>query len=320
MNINNPIIWTLTDGSQGMISQTKGLALEFGNNVEEIVTDVMFPWSVLQPGILPVYKWIFKNKILDKKTPDILISCGRKSVYLSSFLKRNNPQLINIHIQNPKISSKNFSFIVAPNHDNFKGYNVINSIGALHHFKKKEPIKNRINTNNEDIVSCIIGGENNHYFFGKKEAKDLCKKIKDLKNYNPKIRILVITSRRTTKEIKKLFINELGSIAKIWIGGKENPYEYALYNSNFFIISSDSTSMISEASISGKPIYIYQLPFKRKSIRFIRFHKEFKKLNITKDFLSIKNLENWSYNKLNESKRIAGIIKERIIKENNESR
>ena len=56
-----------------------------------------------------------------------------------------------------------------------------------------------------------------------------------------------------------------------------------LYNSKYFIITSDSTSMISEVQLSGMPIYIYQLPFKRKSIRFERFHNEFKKLNITRD-------------------------------------
>ena len=73
--------------------------------------------------------------------------------------------------------------------------------------------------------------------------------------------------------------------------------------------------MISEASISGKPIYVYKLPLKRKSIRLERFHHEFEGLNITRDFESMNIIENWSYDKLNESKRIAGIIKERIIKE-----
>ena len=62
MNINNPKIWTLTDGSQGMISQTRGLAFELGKNIAEIKTDVFFPWNKLQPGFLPVYKWIFKYK------------------------------------------------------------------------------------------------------------------------------------------------------------------------------------------------------------------------------------------------------------------
>ena len=77
--------------------------------------------------------------------------------------------------------------------------------------------------------------------------------------------------------------------------------------------------MISEASVSGMPIYVYQLPFKRKSIRFERFHNEFKELNITRDFVTTNKFENWSYDKLNESERIAGIIKERIIEGFNES-
>ena len=316
MNIDNPKIWSLTDGSEGMISQTKGLAFELSNDVKELKTDIIFPWSKLQPGILPIYNWIFKNKI-PNNIPDIIISCGRKSVYLSIYLKKKFKKIIKIHIQNPKISSNYFSYIIAPNHDNFKGKNVINSIGALHYFKNE---KKKFDINNKNLVSCIIGGENNHYLFTLKEANNLCNKIIDLKTKNINLDFLVITSRRTSKDIKNLIKNKLDSISKIWLGEGKNPYEFALYNSSFFIITSDSTSMISEASISGMPIYVYQLPHKRISIRFDRFHSEFKKLNITRDFLSTNILENWSYDKLDESKRIAGIIKERIIEGVNESR
>ena len=45
---------------------------------------------------------------------------------------------------------------------------------------------------------------------------------------------------------------------------RKNPYEEAIQSSSFFIVTSDSTSMISEAAISGKPIYIYHLPLKEK--------------------------------------------------------
>ena len=51
----------------------------------------------------------------------------------------------------------------------------------------------------------------------------------------------------------------------------------------------------------------------------IRFHYEFKKLNITRDFNSTNKLNYWTYDKLDESKRIAGIIKKRIIEEFNET-
>ncbi len=313
MNIDNPKIWSLTDGSQGMISQTRGLSNEFGNDITEITTEIIFPWKNLQPGLLPTFSWTFKNNLISKNVPDIIISCGRKSVYLSTYLKKKFKNIINIHIQNPKIHLKNFSFIVAPNHDNFKGKNVINSIGALHHFKIDGYSKLKFNIDLNSLVTCIVGGENNHYFFTINEAKILCNKIKSLKEKNSNLKFLVITSRRTTYQIKNFLKKQLEIFSEVWIGEGQNPYEFAIYNSKFFIITSDSTSMISEASISGRPIYVYNLPYKRNSIRFKNFHSEFELLNITRDLLSSNNLEEWSYKRLNESKRIAGIIKERII-------
>ena len=74
--------------------------------------------------------------------------------------------------------------------------------------------------------------------------------------------------------------------------------------------------MISEAAISGKPIYVHHLTFKRKSKRIENFHKEFSELGITKNIINFNHLSNWTYNPLNESERIAIIIKKRIIKEN----
>ena len=298
MKIDNLKIWSLTDGSQGMISQTKGLANELSVNIKELKTEIVFPWSRLQPGILPIFSWIFKNNLPKDEIPDVVISCGRKSVYLSIYLKKKYPKIINIHIQNPKINSKKFSYIIAPNHDNFLGENIINSKGAIHHFKKSNNLTDEFNFKTRNLLTCIVGGANNHYNFSKENALDLCKKIRNLKYNDNSYEILVVTSRRTSEEIKIVLKKELSSISTLWFGGEKNPYEFAIYNSNYFIITSDSTSMVSEASISGKPIYIYQLPMKRKSKRFIRFHEEFKNMNITKDLNNLDKLEDWTYTKL----------------------
>jgi mitochondrial fission protein ELM1 len=51
------------------------------------------------------------------------------------------------------------------------------------------------------------------------------------------------------------------------------------------------------------------------SKRFENFHKQFENLNITKKLEYNNNLVVWKYDSLNETKRIASIIKERIIKE-----
>ena len=308
MNLNKLKIWSVTDGSQGMISQVNGLSRHISSNIVEIKTDVIFPWSKLQPGLLPTYNWIFKNNISNKQ-PDILISCGRKSVYFSLYCKKKFKNLINIHIQNPKISSGSFNYVISPNHDNFYGNNVINTVGALHQFEKSNI------TRKPNLLTCIVGGNNQHYNFSSNEAEKLCKKLIEIKKFNTDIELNVITSRRTSDLLKKTLIKNLSNIAKIWNGVGENPYKQAIQESSFFIVTSDSTSMISEVAISGKPVYIYHLPFKRKSRRIINFQNEFSNLGISRNINNIQKLEKWTYKPLNESERIARIIKEKLIQD-----
>ena len=324
MDFQKKNIWVLTDGSQGMISQVYGLANHFSTNIVHVKTRLLFPWSIIQPGFLPVYRWIFLNNLELSKKPDIIISCGRKSVFLSIFLKKLfKKNIITLHIQNPKIKFSNFDYIIAPNHDDINGSNVINSIGALHQFSH-----NQINLAKEvypsmkkdNIVSVMLGGKNRHYKFDNQSALSLIEKIKLLKKKYPNYVFLIINSRRTNKKIIKMFKNNLKKHALIWDEKDPNPYLFALKYSKFFILTSDSTSMISECAFTKKPIYIFELPFKRKSKRMENFHKEFNKLKITRKLLDNLNLSESNYKTLDEAKRISVILKERIVESINESR
>lgn len=319
MDFSNKKIWVLTDGSQGMMSQVEGLAKQFQPNFQSIHTKLIFPWSKIQPGILPIFSWIFFNKINIPLPPDIIISCGRKSVYLSIYLKKKYKNIISIHIQDPKINFKNFNYIIAPQHDNISGNNVIKSIGALHKFNNEvfeEVLDDNFKIPKINLISVIIGGSNNHYDFSLKETVELVFKIKNIKKSNPEYNFLILHSRRTTKKMKDLLKNKLSDISIILKEDEANPYTFALKHSDFFIVTSDSTSMISECAFTGKSIYIFHLPFKRKSKRIEKFHDQFEKLNITKKLGDKNDLIPWIYNSLDESKRIASILKERIIKEN----
>ena len=69
----------------------------------------------------------------------MLISCGRKSVIPSVYLKNKyKDKIINIHIQDPKVSLNNFDFIVVPEHDGLIGENVLTSKGAIHYLTNGE--------------------------------------------------------------------------------------------------------------------------------------------------------------------------------------
>ena len=68
--------------------------------------------------------------------------------------------------------------------------------------------------------------------------------------------------------------------------------------------------MISEAAITGKPIYVINLKNIKNDYRFQRFFKLFKDLGIIRFFEG--SIDNWTYEKLYETKRISKSIIENI--------
>ena len=68
--------------------------------------------------------------------------------------------------------------------------------------------------------------------------------------------------------------------------------------------------MISEAAITSKPIYVAHMPHIKNNDRFKKFFEMFEKLNIIRDLED--KVEDWKYEKLNETDRISGYIKGKI--------
>ena len=87
-------------------------------------------------------------------------------------------------------------------------------------------------------------------------------------------------------------------------------YLSSLKLADHIVVTCDSTSMISEAAFTGTPIYVAQmLPIKNNE-RFEKFFNLFESLNIIKKLNT--SVENWNYQKLDETNRIARYIKQKI--------
>jgi len=69
--------------------------------------------------------------------------------------------------------------------------------------------------------------------------------------------------------------------------------------------------MISEAALTGKPIYVANILPKKNDRRLQEFRNLFRKLNIIRNLGELE--ENWSYQKLDETNRVAKIIKQKLI-------
>ena len=300
----------LTEGLHGMISQVEGLAKALNLEYFHEKIELNNFWKLIPPSLTPVKKYVFKNNI-DKEF-DIIISCGRKSVIPSIYLKKNsNKKIINIHIQNPKVSFNNFNYIIAPEHDGISGKNVISSKGALHYLtieeieKSRDYLQNKSNTK-KDILTLILGGPTKYYNYSTQNIKSIFSNIKNLTEKN-NLHLIVIPSNRTPLETVSLAKSELMKDTTIIETVDKKAYLSALCLAKYIVVTCDSSSMISEAALTGKPVYVAMIETKRNDKRFKEFRKLFEKMNILRKLDD--KLETWSYEKLDEANRVAELIK-----------
>ena len=115
---------------------------------------------------------------------------------------------------------------------------------------------------------------------------------------------------RTPKDIINYALDYFGENHTIINNVDKNAYLSALALSESIVVTCDSSSMISEAALTGKPIYIANILPKKDDKRFQKFRKLFRELNITRNLGD--DDENWNYQKLDETNRVAKIIKKKF--------
>ena len=304
----------LTQGMHGMISQVEGLAKALDIDFIHYKVETNNIWKFVPPRFSLISQSVYKK--INQTDFDIIISCGRKSVIPSIHLKSiSNKKIFNIHIQDPKVDYKHFDFIVAPEHDAIEGENVISTKGAIHYlteqeiFENKEYLKSFIKKDNRKIWALIMGGPTKYYDYSTKNMKHIFSMFYKLMKKHD-FQLVVIPSMRTplnTIHYAKEFFGENHTII---MDVDKKAYLSALAMSENIVVTCDSSSMISEAALTGKPIYVANILPKKNDKRFQRFRNLFRELNITRNLGE--EVENWNYEKLDETNRVAKLIKEKI--------
>ena len=304
----------LTQGMHGMVSQVEGLAKALKFNFKHQNIKLKPFWNLIPPKFTPISENLLTEKfVCDCK---VIISCGRKSVIPSIALKKRlGNKIFNIHIQDPKVSFKHFDLIISPEHDGINGNNVLTTKGSIHYLTKKEIIDNSkylpIDKKKKKIVTFVIGGPNKYYSYSEEQMHYLFNKVKTI--FTPdKYKIIVIPSYRTPEEVIKKAYNTFSINHYVVKKIDKKAYLSSLAIADYIIVTCDSTSMISEAAVTGKPVYMAMMKPKKSIKRFNKFYSQFKTLGIAKELTD--SIDNWSYDKLDEVNRIAPLIKEKMKK------
>ncbi len=259
-----------------MRSQIEGLANLISDSYENYDLKIKSIFKNLPIELIPTSSFAYSNlSLLKIEKNTILISCGKKSIKASVYLKKKFKDLIfNIHIQDPKINYKLFDLIVCPEHDNLNFDNCISTLLAIHNIKFKKNIRNK------NTINFIIGGPNKYFKFHQKTQEKILNEIKFLSN---KFKINVIPSRRTPRGL----IEELSKIDYeniITFNDLFNPKKYGelLSEGNLQVVTWDSISMISEAISSEAGTFLFKFEEKFCPKRYLKFFDKITKLNFAK--------------------------------------
>ena len=194
------------------------------------------------------------------------------------------------------------------------GKNVYSTKGAIHYLTKEE-INNHTNylisrlKAGKEYFLLILGGPTKHYDYSDNNILNIFNLFNDLVEKND-LQGIVIPSIRTPKNIIDLAKNKLNQKNIVIDTIDKKAYLSALSLAKYIAITCDSTSMISEAALTGKPIYVADIPTKKNDQRFQKFKKLFHQLNVIKKLDT--KLETWDYEILDETSRVAKEIKKQL--------
>lgn len=265
--------WGITDGSAGMVAQVKSLALAMGVEADMKTISLKRFWKFL-PNICydsPLKKCVLPYAVSDIEHipppyPDIIISCGRKAALVLAAIKRDEPRVKAICIQDPQMSAKNFDVVVAMQHDKIKGKNVIKTLFALHSItpevlsKAKEKFAPVFANYPKPHIAVLIGGSTNKYSFSEEHMQLF---IAELKEWlvTTKASLLITPSRRTGEGNIKLLEGAFAHDKNVYLYDMkvENTYMGMLACADEIIVSNDSVNMMTEAFATGKKVTIIEL-------------------------------------------------------------
>lgn len=272
--IDAPTCWVISDGAAGNDRQAMALADAIGMPAHLWRLQLRVPWSWFAPRLtwgaavaLPAEL----RHMLHAPWPQIAIGCGRHAALAMRVLRqRSAGKTFCVQILDPRIAPKHFDLVIAPQHDQLVGKNVLTTLGALN------PIDDvwlgnavqkfdNLRALPTPRTAVLIGASNRAQTLDRDYFDALLTRLSALHQRDGGS-FLVTTSRRTPSDVarhlRKMFAQFPGVFWASTTDG-ENPYAGFLAYATRIVVTPDSVNMLSEACASGKPV----LTFVRQPLR-----------------------------------------------------
>lgn len=310
--MNSPYWIVLQDGRKGTDGQAVGLAEAMG--VPYTLCNVRLP--IWQRAISPllIRNWVANALYESYRTPPVgVIGTGHRATYGLLAASYRWSGVHTIQIENTHINAGHFTYVVAPEHDQLEGRNVISTLGSLQRITPSKLADARAQWQEKlsryaaPRVAVLIGGNNKYVRLHTDWADDVIAKLYALIDRG--MSVFITISRRTPEALVQRFRRAFPHPnVWFWDGVGDNPYFGFLAYADRILVTADSVTMISEALATEVPVALLRMPGEGR--KFTRFY----------DALFAAGQTHWydgdwkitARARLQETERVAALLREKL--------
>ena len=279
---HQPLVWLLMGNRAGDNSQVLGLGEALGWQLEE----KHFIYTRFEKAVnLPFGSHLLgvvrnQSSQLEAPWPDLVISAGRKNEPIARYIRKqanhDDKKVRLIHVGRPWARLETWDLVITtPQYRLPDDPNVLHNETPLHRVTRArldEAAKSwseRVAHLPKPIITVLAGGNSGPYPFDQASGERLAKQADDLAR-SLGGSILLTTSARTLDETTDALEKGIESPSMIYRWKKndpDNPFFAFLGLADHVIVTADSVSMMAEACVTGRAVYLFDTGEGRTSMK-----------------------------------------------------
>jgi len=310
--------WIISDGKAGHealclgVAEALGLAVTWKRIAPSGIWRTLAPWG----PVAPRERFAEPGTLFAPPWPSVALAAGRATTpYIRALKKRAGLKTFTVVMMDPRTGPGTADLIWVPEHDKRRGPNVIATLTAPHPFSPARLTEMRktadpaIDVLPGPRVAVLVGGPNERYAYPAPVVDRLSRAVRSLAALGAGLMITV--SRRTPPAlVAALEAVVAGTGAILWKGEGANPYAAFLAHADAFLVTADSTNMVGEAAVTGKPIYVFEP--EGGAEKFKAFHAALRERGVTRPAPdTFTEVGTWSYGPLYAATAVADEIARR---------
>ena len=272
-------VWGLVDDKAGHSGQVLGVIAKLGHLYQlkklHYNTLAELPNVLLGASLLGIQRE--DKRRIAAPWPRLAIAAGRRTLPVLRYIKRHSPDTVTVYLMKPD-SFKGIDLVAAPAHDTLPdAANLVRTVAPLHAITPETLETARHSWEGhfghlpKPWVALCLGGNTKRGRYHAGDWRELLSRAQQLAGTGS---LLITTSRRTPKEAIDLCetLVHIPHLLHRWHTDKDNPYLGILALADAMVVTGDSMSMLAEAAVSGKPLFIVSANQVLQE-KYVRFHQ-----------------------------------------------